>query len=340
MDIRDNFYLNDNIFLDNAATTLKLKSVVEEVQKAFSTNVDIEKVRKDVASFVNVPKDSIKFVRGTTNALNLVARFLEKKITKKDTILLSVAEHHSNILPWQNISKNMKCKLKYMDISEDGKLIEEYPSNMKILSIAHVSNALGTINSIKDIAKKAKEMGAYVVIDGAQAPSHIKVDISDIDCDFYAFSGHKMYGPTGIGILYDKNNMIKENFDNDIAIAGFGKAIEFLSSNRDLFKKEQDLLSYATDKLKKVGVKIYGDNINKVPIISFNIPEIHPHDVASFLNEDKISIRAGHHCAQPLMNRLGVPATCRVSFGVYNRREDIDKFIKAIEKVKEFFDVN
>ena len=318
MILKEDFY-SGCTFLDNAATTLKPKVVVSEYIDYFYKKPDVEKVRDRVAKFIGTDSSKIKFTRGTTNSLNKIASFYRGKIS---SVSLPISSHHSNLLPWQRIAN-----LNFVDVDNKGELGEF--SQADLVTVDHVSNVLGTINPVKEIAKKAKLQKSIVVVDGAQAPSHLKVNVEELGCDFYTFSSHKMYGPTGLGILYDKNNVIEEDYYNYKAIASFYKALEYLENNFDKVKNEKILASYLSQGLKGLGVKVFGGD-NRVGIFSFAIEGVHPHDIATFLNSHGIAVRAGHHCAQPLMKFLGVNATSRASLGIYNDKEDVDKFLDSL----------
>jgi cysteine desulfurase/selenocysteine lyase len=381
------------VYFDNAATTQKPRSVIDAVSNFYShDNANIhrgiyalsqrstlayEQTREKTRDFINAKKTSeIIFVRGATEAINLVAQsYGRKNFQEGDEIVISTMEHHSNIVPWQLICEQTGAKLKIIKIHENGELdLDHYKQllnkHTKMVAITHVSNTLGTINPIKKIISMAHTHNIPVLVDGAQAVPHMQIDVQDLDCDFYVFSAHKMYGPTGIGILYGKEeiidkmppyqgggDMIKtvtfakteyadlpQKFEagtqNIAGVVGFGAAIDFLkSSNLDTISKyENNLLNYATEKLFKInGLRVIGNAEHKVGVISFVLENIHPHDIATILDTEGVAIRAGHHCTMPLMEFYGIPATTRVSFGVYNTQQEIDIFISAINKVKEIF---
>ena len=345
--------------------------------------------REAVAKFIGADEDEIVFVKNTTEAINLVAyAWARRNLKKGDVILISELEHHSNILPWQMLVEDLGVELRWMTIGESGRLaVDSWQSLMddkvKLIAITHVSNALGTINPVKDIIKIAKEKGIMTLVDGAQAVPHMSVDVKDLDCDFYAFSGYKMYGPTGIGVLYGKRDILdslppfmvgggtilsvtKKETNPRTHIVGVGvkwrlapekleggtpnisgavglaEAINFISEigMDNVATHEQELTSYALEKLKAIPeIIIYGPETmdNRAGVISFNIKDIHAHDVATLLDEQGIAIRAGHHCAGPLMESLGVPATCRISFGIYNTIEEIDVMIKVLREIVDKF---
>ncbi|HBS51701.1 MAG TPA: cysteine desulfurase CsdA [Coxiellaceae bacterium] len=381
------------IYLDNAATTQKPRSVVEAIEHFyFNDNANIhrgiyklsqratnayEKSRKNIAEFINAKyTHEIIFVRNTTEAINLVAQsYGYKNFKPGDEIIISTMEHHSNIVPWQLICKKTGAKLQVINIHENGELdfnhYEKLINNRtKIVAIAHASNTLGTVNPIKKIIAAAHAHNIPVLIDGAQASGHIQIDVQNLDCDFYAFSAHKMYGPTGIGILYGKEallnsmppyqgggDMIKkvtfaeteyadlpQKFEagtpNIADVVGFGATIDFIKSvGIDVIAKhEKELLKYATAAFSNVkGLKIIGTAPEKTSIISFILDKIHPHDVATILDTEGIAVRAGHHCTMPLMDFYNIPGTTRASFGLYNTKEEIDILIEALTKVRKIF---
>ena len=381
------------IYLDNAATTQKPRSVVEAIEHFyFNDNANIhrgiyklsqratnayEKSRKNIAEFINAKyTHEIIFVRNTTEAINLVAQsYGYKNFKPGDEIIISTMEHHSNIVPWQLICKKTGAKLQVINIHENGELdfnhYEKLINNRtKIVAIAHASNTLGTVNPIKKIIAAAHAHNIPVLIDGAQASGHIQIDVQNLDCDFYAFSSHKMYGPTGIGILYGKEallnsmppyqgggDMIKkvtfaeteyadlpQKFEagtpNIADVVGFGATIDFIKSvGIDVIAKhEKELLKYATAAFSNVkGLKIIGTAPEKTSIISFILDKIHPHDVATILDTEGIAVRAGHHCTMPLMEFYNIPGTTRASFGLYNTKEEIDILIEALTKVRKIF---
>lgn len=389
--------INDEtlVYLDNAATS-QIPKFVEEKVRDFNekerANVhrgvhalglratnQYESSRQKVANFIgaNNAKEVI-FTSGCTDSLNLVAAsFGEQNIQAGDEILVSIMEHHSNLLPWQQLAKRKQAKLNFIEINSDGLLdIENLKSKIssktKIVALTHVSNVLGTINPIKELTDLAHEKGAIVVVDGAQAVGHFPIDVAELNVDFYAFSGHKMFAPTGIGVLYGKKDLLDKmppyrlggemianvtregatwaevpyKFEagtpNIAGAIGLGAAIDYLQSlDFELIQKhEQELTSYALEKLKNVlGLTIYGPQKSngRIGVISFNLKNIHPHDLATALDLDGIEVRAGHHCAQPLMASLNTESTVRASLSIYNTKDDIDKLVSSLHEAKEFF---
>ena len=381
------------IYLDNAATTHKPISVIERVR-----NFDAEKygtvrrgtyklsehatqlyeeVRRKVADFMGAEKKGeIVFTSGTTQAINLVAHSFGKRfVNEGDEIIISNIEHHANIVPWQVLCEERGAKLKVIPVDDDGELVmEEYEKLLspktRMVAVNHVSNALGTINPIKEITQKAHAVGARVLIDGAQSTPHIKLDVRDIDCDFYTFSGHKMYGPSGIGGVYGKMEVWEEmppyvtggdmimqvtlekttyakppaRFEAGTPpitqVMGLGAAIDYLNQigMDKIADYENSLLEYGTRLFKKIeGVRIIGNARRKASIISFFSDSAHPHDMVHFLDQDGISCRGGHHCAQPTMIRYGVPATTRASMAFYNKPEELDALAESVQKCIRIF---
>ena len=379
------------IYLDNAATSQKPRQVIEAIDDYYKNhNANIhrsihtlgeeatqkyEEAHENVAEFINADSyQNIIFTKNTTESLNLLAYSLTSKLKKGDEIVISQMEHHSNFVPWQQLAKQRDLKLKFIKINEEGLLDaksinENITKKTKIVSITHVSNVLGTINPIQDIAKIAHENGALMIADGAQSAPHMPVDVKNLDVDFYAFSGHKMLGPTGIGVLYGKKELLEEmqpflyggemirevRFDdtkfNDLPwkfeagtmnIAegiGLSAAIDYLNNigMEQIQKKDRELADYAMKRLKEIKeLTIYGPE-ERGAVVSFNLKNIHAHDVSQILDSEGIAIRAGHHCCMPLMSVLKVPATARASFYLYNTEEEIDKLINALHKVKKVF---
>jgi cysteine desulfurase/selenocysteine lyase len=380
---------NPLIYFDNAATTQKPKAVLEalcgyyendnsNIHRGAHTLADratryYEKTRETVRDFIGAKEEAeIIFTKGTTESINLVASsFGRKYITKGDEILISTMEHHSNIVPWQMICEEKEATLKVIPINESGELLYEEFEKMisertKLVAIVHVSNALGTINPVKQIIKRAHEVGAVVLVDGAQSTSHLSIDVQDMDCDFLAFSAHKLYGPTGLGVLYGKRHilegmppyqgggeMIKEvsfakttfneipfKFEagtpNIADVIAFQKALEFISTigKKDIKNHEDELLAYAALKLSEIkGFIPIGTAKEKVSVISFNINNMHPFDVGMMLDSKGIAVRTGHHCTQPLMQRFGIEGTVRASFSVYNTKAEIDEMVTSVAKI-------
>jgi cysteine desulfurase/selenocysteine lyase len=381
-------------YLDSAATNLKPSIVIDEMDKYYrleTSNVHrglywlsenattkFEATRDKVTKLINSPdRSQVIFTKGTTESVNLVAQSYVRTFLKKgDTILLSQMEHHSNIVPWQLIAEENELNIRVIPINERGELLmDEYKKlltpDVKFVSVVYVSNALGTINPIKEMIELAHKNGACIFVDAAQAISHLKVDVQELDVDFLAFSGHKMFGPTGVGVLYGKMDLLNKmppyqgggdmidvvtfekttyntlphKFEDGTpsisAVIGLGKAVDYINSVglEKIHEAETELLHYATEKLKTIpGLKIYGEAKNKTSVISFGLEGVHPHDLATLIDKEGVAIRTGHHCAQPLMKFLCVPATCRASLSIYNNQEDIDQLYKALVKVKTFFE--
>ncbi len=388
-------YGKDLIYLDNAATTQKPLSVIKSIDDYYTgMNANVyrsahylsgvatnayEKARNKVAEFINAgSEETIIFTRNTTESINLVAyAWAMENINKGDEIILTVAEHHSNMLPWQLIAEKKGAKLRYVYLNEDSRLdMDSYrnmlSSRVKLVALQQVSNVLGIINPVREMTEEAHKVGAKVLVDGAQSVPHMKVDVRDIGCDFFAFSGHKMLGPMGIGVLYIKKDlldevpafmrggeMIDEVYEDRATFAdpplkyeagtpnvegaiGLAAAIDYLDGigMDNIHKAEVDLTEYALKKLKEIDfVKIYGplDMKDRMGVISFNAADIHPHDVATILDQDGVAIRSGHHCAQPLMRYLKVTATCRASFYIYNTHEEVDEFVESLKGIRKWF---
>ncbi len=383
---------SDLVYLDNAATTQKPQSVLNEVDSLYrEANANVhralyslgseaterfENSRKKVAKYIGANSEKeIVYTSGTTESINLLARSIGNTLKPGDEILISEMEHHSNIGPWQMAAQRTGATLKYLSIKKTGDLDISNPekyftSNTKIVSLTHMSNVLGTINPIKKLSEKAHQVGAIMIVDGAQGASHMPVDVKELGCDFYAFSGHKMLGPTGIGVLWGKTEYLEEmdpfmgggemintvtmesSTWNDIPYkfeagtpnfaqaVGLGAAIDYLQNigMDSIAAHEQKLIKYALGKLNQIdGLRIHGSAKDRGGVISFNMDGIHPHDLAQFLNEDNIAIRVGHHCAQPLMKALGETATARMSFYIYNDESDVDKFCESLETIKNYF---
>lgn len=381
------------VYLDNAATTQKPKAVIDRItsfyQKEYATvhrgvyklsqdsTIECEQVREKVRVFLGAPqKEEIIFVRGATEAINLVASAYALKFLKKDDeIIISEIEHHANIVPWQEVSKKMGAVLKVVPVNDRGEFdFKAYErllgKRTRIVAVTHISNALGSINPVKEIVEKAHGVGAKVLIDGAQAVPHMKVELEKIDCDFYVFSGHKVYGPTGVGVLYGKRELLdamdpyqcggdmieyvtleKTTFAKPPAkfeagtpaiaqIVGLGAALDYVDSiGMDAISRyERDLLMEATEKLSQLeGLRIIGTAENKSSLVSFVLDGVHAHDIGTVLDQEGIAIRAGHHCSQPTMKRFGVAATARASFAFYNTSGEIDALVAGIGKVRKIF---
>jgi len=379
------------VYLDNAATSQKPQVVLDTIERYYEqenanihrgvhylsecATADYEAARGIVQSFLRAPRASeIIFVRGTTEGINLVAQtYGRTNVGAGDEVLITAIEHHSNIVPWQILCGEKQARLRVAPINDRGELLlDEFEKLLtprtKIAAITHVSNALGTVNPIKQMVEMAHLRNIPVLVDGAQAVPHIPVDVQALDCDFYAFSGHKVYGPTGIGVLYGKTELLEamppyqgggdmissvtfekttynklpykfEAGTPDIAgVIGLGAALEYTQGiGLDaIAEHEHDLLEYATAKIREIpGVRLIGTAAEKAGVLSFILDEIHPHDVGTILDQEGIAIRTGHHCSQPVMDRFGIPATARASFAVYNAREDIDALAKGIERVRE-----
>ncbi|EDO1084637.1 SufS family cysteine desulfurase [Listeria monocytogenes] len=382
-------------YLDNAATSQKPKQVIEALTHYYEfDNANVhrgvhtlaaratdayESARGKVAKFIHAREVAeIIFTRGTTSAINLVVdSYAEANIEAGDEIVISYLEHHSNLIPWQQLAKRKGAVLKYIELEEDGTISVEQAEKTigektKIVALAHVSNVLGTITPMKEIAAIAHQFGAVILVDGAQAVPHMEVDVVDLDADFYAFSGHKMMAPTGIGALYGKRELLdameptefggemidfvelydstwKElpwKFEAGTPIIGgaiaLGAAIDYLAEVglANIHAHEQALASYAIEEMSKIeGITIYGpkDASKRCGLVTFNLEGAHPHDIATILDEDGIAIRAGHHCAQPLMKWLDVSSTARASFYIYNTKEEIDALIDGLKLTKEYF---
>jgi len=381
------------VYLDNAATTQKPQAVIDALVRYYSadnSNVhrgvhtlsqrateDYDSGRSKARQFLNAASDEeIIFVKGTTDGINLVAHsYARQHLGEGDEIIISTMEHHSNIIPWQVLCQEKGAHLRVIPISDSGELLmDEYESLLssrtKLVAITHVSNVLGTVNPIKQIVEMAHSQGVPVLVDGAQATPHMPVDVQKLGCDFYVFSGHKIYGPTGIGVLYGKaelleamppyqlgSDMIKSvTFErtvyNDLpykfeagtpniaGVIGMGAAIDYLTEiGMDRIDNyEHGLLEYGTECLSGIdGVKIVGNAPGKASVLSFVMDCAHPHDIGTILDTEGVAIRTGHHCAQPLMNRYGVPATARASLSFYNTRDEVDLLVKAIDRVIEVF---
>lgn len=380
-------------YLDNAATTQKPRQVIDALSRYYSAdNANIhrgvhllaeratrryEEARVKVQHWINAADArEIVFVRGTTEAINLVAQtYGRNNIEAADEVIISALEHHSNIVPWQLLCEEKGARLRVIPMNDRGELLVDgfkvlLNERTRLVAIAHVSNALGTINPIREMIRMAHRQNVPVLIDGAQAVPHLEVDVQDLDCDFYAFSGHKMYGPTGLGILYAKSALLEKmppyqgggdmirsvTFEktlyNDIpykfeagtpdiaGVIGLGAAIDYLADvgMSNISTYEGQLLSYAELQISQIdGVRIVGTASQKAAVISFVLEGIHPHDVGTILDREGIAVRTGHHCAQPVMDRFGIPATTRASLALYNTTQEIDRLVAGVVRVKELF---
>lgn len=381
------------VYLDNAATTLKPQPVIDAITQHYSleaanvhrgvhflseqATVKYEDARHKVKQFINATETKeIIFTSGTTASINLIAKsFGVKHLQADDEILITHLEHHSNIVPWQMLSEQIGCKLKVAPINDDGEVIIEefqklFTSKTRLVSVVHASNSLGTINPIKEMIRMAHDQDIPVLVDGAQAVAHQPVDVRDLDCDFYAFSAHKLFGPTGVGVLYGKSQWLEElppvmgggdmilsvTFEKTTynhlphkfeagtphiaGVIGLGAAIDYVNSIglENIAVYENELLIAATKRLGEIpGMRFYGTAAHKSAIISFLVEDIHPHDIGSLLDIEGVAIRAGHHCTQPVMQRFNVPATGRASFSMYNTLDEIETLAQALYKVKEVF---
>ncbi|MFZ4400108.1 MAG: aminotransferase class V-fold PLP-dependent enzyme [Bacteroidales bacterium] len=391
--LRQQVYGNPLVYFDNGATTQKPQCVIEAIDKYYSeensnihrgvhfmsqkATMAFENARETVRKFINAKHaHEIIFTKGTTESINLLASSFGKKyIGKGDEVMISAMEHHSNIVPWQMVCEEKAAILKVIPFHENGELDLEAFENLisertKIISITHVSNALGTINPIKEIIKKAHEHSIPVMIDGAQGIAHSNVDVKDLDCEFYCFSGHKIYAPMGIGVLYGKEewlnalppyqgggemiqtvsfekttyNELPYKFEagtpNVGGVLGLGAALQYVEAlgMDKIAAYENELLDYATNELLKIeGIRIIGTATQKAAVLSFLIDSIHPYDAGTIIDRFGVAVRTGHHCAQPVMDFLEIPGTIRASFAFYNTKEEIDVLIKAILKVKLMF---
>ena len=382
------------VYLDNAATTFKPKSVIDAIAqhyKSQTSNVHrgihslseqataaFEQSRDKVRKFIGAEKSNqIIFTKGTTEAINLVAHSYGRAYLKKgDEIIISEMEHHSNIVPWQMLCEAVGSTLKIAPMNDDGELIfTEFQkllnSKTKIVAMVYISNSLGTINPIKEVIDAAHQHNAVVLIDGAQVVSHIPINVQELDCDFFCFSGHKLFGPTGTGVLYGKEDLLNKmppyqgggdmiasvtfekttynslpyKFEagtpNVADVIGLGAAIDYIQSLgfNQIAEHEKELLAYGTRVLSQIPqLRLIGTAMNKAAILSFILPNIHAHDIGTLIDEEGIAIRTGHHCTQPVMKHFGVPATSRASFTIYNTKEEIDQLARAIIKTKEDFE--
>ena len=381
------------VYLDNAATTQKPYTVIEAVDKYYkNTNSNIhrgvhtlsqkatekyENTRLKIANFINSDSEKeIIFVRGATEAINLVANcYVRPLLNSNDEIIISQMEHHANIVPWQMVCEEKKAKLKILPMNQNGELLVDELENMinkntKFISMNHVSNSLGTINPIKKIVQLAHKNKIKIMVDGAQAVQHIPVNMKEIGADFYCFSGHKLYAPTGIGVLYGKKELLDEmppyqgggdmiksvTFEKTVynevpqkfeagtpnisGVIALGTAIDYIINIgiENIAKHEDELLKYATKEISKIkGIKIIGNAQNKASVLSFTIEGIHPHDVGTIMDSEGVAIRAGKHCTDPVMDFYCIPATARASFAIYNTKNDVEKFVNSVKKTIEVF---
>jgi cysteine desulfurase/selenocysteine lyase len=385
--LRQTVYGKNLIYFDNGATSQKPQVVLDAINRYYSKDnanihrgvhfmsqkatTEFEEARITIQKYLNAKKsEEIIFTKGTTDSINLVAFSFGELLKEGDEILISAMEHHSNIVPWQMLCERKKLVLKVAPINKKGELIEEefgklLSNRTKLVSVTHISNTLGTINPMKELAKKAHAVGAKILVDGAQSIQHMKVDVRDLDCDFYVFSSHKVFGPTGIGVLYGKEDLLdrmppyqgggdmisKVTFErttyNELPhkfeagtphIAGgicLGEAIRFLNAlDMDAIQRhEKELAHYAQDMLDTFeGVRIIGEAKQKTSVVSFVVDKIHPFDIGTLLDKQGIAVRTGHHCTQPLMDFFKIPGTVRASFAFYNTKEEVDTFIAAVEK--------
>ena len=375
-------------YLDNAASSQKPNCVINCLAKYYTeknsnvhrgvyalaeeAEIEYQQARQTIADWLNVSTEEIIFVRGATEALNLTAHsFSRSRLKSGDSIILTQMEHHANIVPWQMIAKEKNLKIKVVPIMKDGSLDLNHLSTLireeetKLLSLCHISNSLGTINPVEQIIKEAHARNITVVVDGAQSIPHTRLDLKKMDCDFFAFSGHKVFGPMGIGVLYGKKELLQsmppyqgggdmidqvsfqgttfapspQRFEagtpNVAGAVGLASAIDYLSNYdmTELARHEESLLQFSQSELQKInGLKIHGNAAEKVAVISFSIEGVHPHDLATLLDSEGIAIRTGHHCCQPLMESLGVSSTARASFAFYNTMEEAERLVEAVQK--------
>ncbi len=380
------------VYLDNGASAQKPRAVLDAIEYAYkmeyanvhrglhylsnTATAKFEEARETVRRFLNAPSvDEVIFTKSITEAINLVSYSLGADFKEGDEIVLSIMEHHSNIVPWHFLRERQGCVLKWAPISDDGVLdLEAFEKLLsprtRLVAITHMSNVLGTVVPIKEVVRLARTRGIPVLVDGAQAAVHMPIDVQNLDCDFYAFTGHKVYGPTGIGALYARRKHLDamrpflgggemiETVTTDnvtygvtphkfeagtppiVQAIGLGAALSYMMQvGRDkIAAHEADLRAYAHQRLAELNwLKIYGRAPGKGAIVAFNIDGMHPHDISTIIDRSGVAVRAGHHCAQPLMDRLGVTATCRASFGMYNTRAEVDTLVEALTKAHDFF---
>lgn len=399
MDFKDDFPILKNrkiSYLDSGATTQKPQSVIMQIEEfyknfnanphrgAYSLSIEAtekyENVRAKIAKFINAKHtEEIIFSKNASESLNLIAySYGLENLKNDDEVVISIMEHHSNLVPWQYVTKKTNSKLKYMYINDEYELSKEeieakITDNTKIVGITHVSNVLGTINNVKEIIKYAHKKGAVVIVDASQSILHMKIDVQDLDADFLVFSGHKMFAPLGIGVLYGKREMLNKMspflmggdmieyvYEQDTTFAplpnkfeagtqnvegviGLGAAIDYIEKigYEKIQEVENSVTNYAIEELSKLDfIKLYvtKNNKNHSSVISFNINGVHPHDVASILDSNGVCVRSGNHCAQPLLRYLGVDSTCRASFSIYNTKEDVDNLVEALKKSYKMFE--
>lgn len=380
------------IYLDNTATSQTPALVVDNITSLYEhTKANVhrgvhtlsqeatdlqEQTRRKVKDYINAESiEEVIFTRGTTEGINLVASSFGDRFRDGDEIILTVMEHHANIVPWQLLQRHKDIKLRVVDVNDKGELdLEQYKSYFNdrtvLATFTHISNVLGTVNPVKEMIRIAHEHGVPAMVDGAQASPHLKIDVKDLDCDFYAFSSHKMYGPTGVGVLYGRRSLLESmppyqgggemikhvsfkgttfadlpfKFEagtpDFIDIAAFSKALDFLNETGldSIRTHEEELLRYTTHRLLEIpGIKIYGEAPEKAAVISFNVGDVHNYDIGLLLDKLGVAVRTGHHCAQPLMERFGIPGTVRASFAAYNTQEEADIFIAALRRVAAMF---
>lgn len=380
------------IYLDNTATSQTPALVVDNITSLYEhTKANVhrgvhtlsqeatdlqEQTRRKVKDYINAESlEEVIFTRGTTEGINLVASSFGDRFRDGDEIILTVMEHHANIVPWQLLQRHKDIKLRVVDVNDKGELdLEQYKAYFNdrtvLATFTHISNVLGTVNPVKEMIRIAHEHGVPAMVDGAQASPHLKIDVKDLDCDFYAFSSHKMYGPTGVGVLYGRRSLLESmppyqgggemikhvsfkgttfadlpfKFEagtpDFIDIAAFSKALDFLNETGldSIRTHEEELLRYTTHRLLEIpGIKIYGEAPEKAAVISFNVGDVHNYDIGLLLDKLGVAVRTGHHCAQPLMERFGIPGTVRASFAAYNTQEEADIFIAALKRVAAMF---
>ncbi|MDD4243013.1 MAG: cysteine desulfurase [Bacilli bacterium] len=381
----------DLCYLDSGATSLKIKAVIDKMKEYYEyygvnihrgvyqlshqATTEYEETRDVVARFINAKPEEIIYTKGTTNALNMVASILSKTLSSGDEIIVSELEHHSSVLPWQHIAAEKGLMLRYVDLTVDGRItLENFKATIspktKVVAITYISNVMGYITPLKEIIQEAHKVGAVVIVDAAQAAPHIKIDVKDLDCDFLAFSAHKMLGPTGFGILYGKMRILDYldpyeyggDMNDDVCLfeatyrdvpykyeAGtmpiaeaiaFKEAIKYIEKIKidKIHEHEKALIAYAMPKLLAIkGVEVYNPTTD-TGIIAFNIKGVHPHDAATLFDQNNVALRAGHHCAQLITKWLGVSGTLRASFYLYNTIEDVDRFLEAVKATVSFFE--